>query len=136
VEKLTEKQAKFVEFYIQTGNGTKSAIMAGYSEKTAGSISSENLQKPIILKAIEQRREELRKNIQNQFLNDAKVAREVMYQVMQDEYTSARDKITAAKDFLDRAGFKPVDKHEIEMDIETEINVNLIGFDPGEQEEE
>lgn len=40
---LTLKQQKFIDYYIQTGNGTQSAIEAGYSPKTAYSIASDNL---------------------------------------------------------------------------------------------
>jgi len=46
---LTAKQRRFVEEFCSNGfNGTKAALSAGYSERTAGSISSENLQKPEI----------------------------------------------------------------------------------------
>lgn len=46
--KLTIKQQKFINQYIKTGHVTKSAIAAGYSEKTAYSIGSEVLNKPEI----------------------------------------------------------------------------------------
>lgn len=49
---LTPKQQRFVEQYIIDLNATQSAIRAGYSEETAGSIGSENLQKPEIRDAI------------------------------------------------------------------------------------
>ena len=58
-EKLTIKQARFVDYYIQTGNATKAAKLAGYSEKTAYSIGEENLRKPEIRRAIERRLKEL-----------------------------------------------------------------------------
>lgn len=53
-KKLTAKQAKFVIEYLVDGNATQSAIRAGYSEETAGSIGSENLSKPEIIKAIDE----------------------------------------------------------------------------------
>jgi phage terminase small subunit len=46
--KLTEKQRRFADFYIETGNATESAVRAGYSEKTAKEIGCENLTKPNI----------------------------------------------------------------------------------------
>jgi phage terminase small subunit len=52
---MTIKQKKFVEGYIKTGHITKSAQKAGYSEKTAYSIGSENLKKPEIKEAINNR---------------------------------------------------------------------------------
>lgn len=45
LEKLTEKQERFIDYYIQTANATAAAILAGYSEKTARQIGSENLSK-------------------------------------------------------------------------------------------
>ena len=52
--KLSHKQSAFVKAYLLNGgNATKAAISAGYSEKTAKVIGSENLSKPNILKAIE-----------------------------------------------------------------------------------
>lgn len=55
----TDKQKRFVEEYCVDFNATQAAIRAGYSEKTAGSMGSENLQKPAIKQAIEERLEEL-----------------------------------------------------------------------------
>lgn len=48
--KLTDKQRRFVEFYCGECkfNATQSAIKAGYSEKTARQVGSENLSKPDI----------------------------------------------------------------------------------------
>lgn len=54
MEKLTKKQRGFVKDYIETGNGTQSA-MKNYdteSENTAGAIASENLRKPKIAEVI------------------------------------------------------------------------------------
>ena len=45
---LTEKQRIFCNEYILDWNGTRAAIKAGYSEKTANVIASENLTKPYI----------------------------------------------------------------------------------------
>lgn len=53
--KLTPKQKKFCEWFIKTGNATEAAKKAGYSEKTAARIGSENLQKPVISDYIAQR---------------------------------------------------------------------------------
>jgi phage terminase small subunit len=50
--KFTEKQRRFVEEYLIDGNATRSAIAAGYSEKTARSAGCENLTKPNIMRAI------------------------------------------------------------------------------------
>jgi phage terminase small subunit len=52
-KKLTLKQKRFAREYIKTGNGTQSAIKAGYSEKTAKEMAYENLTKPHIKSKIE-----------------------------------------------------------------------------------
>lgn len=49
---LTAKQELFVLEYLKDLNATQAAIRAGYSQDTAGSIGSENLQKPEISAAI------------------------------------------------------------------------------------
>ncbi|SDU02062.1 MULTISPECIES: terminase small subunit [Pseudomonas fluorescens group] len=50
---LTAKQQRFVDEYLIDLNATQAAIRAGYSERTARSISNENLTKPDIQSAIE-----------------------------------------------------------------------------------
>ncbi len=57
-KKLTEKQKRFCDEYLIDLNATQAAIRAGYSEKTAFAIGSENLRKPLIKERIEKRREE------------------------------------------------------------------------------
>ena len=42
---LTEKQKRFIDYYIETANATESAMKAGYSKKTAKQIGNENLTK-------------------------------------------------------------------------------------------
>lgn len=59
--KLTEKQTKFVDYYIETGgNAAEAARRAGYSEKTCRVIGQENLTKPDIKAAIDARLAELK----------------------------------------------------------------------------
>lgn len=57
---LSKKQTAFVEFYLTHWNATKAAILAGYSERSARSIGSENLTKPDIQEAIQERLTELK----------------------------------------------------------------------------
>jgi phage terminase small subunit len=52
--KLTEKQKRFADYYIETGNATESAKRAGYSENTASEMGYENLNKPHIKSYIEE----------------------------------------------------------------------------------
>lgn len=57
--KLTEKQRRWVEAYqgAAAGNATEAARLAGYkgNDKTLGQVGAENLKKPVILEALEER---------------------------------------------------------------------------------
>ena len=52
---LTDKQQRFVDEYCIDCNGTQAAVRAGYSAASAYSIASENLRKPEIRTAIDER---------------------------------------------------------------------------------
>lgn len=57
---LNMRQQKFVDEYIgNNGNGRQAAIAAGYSENSAAEMAYENLNKPHIKEAIEQRKRDL-----------------------------------------------------------------------------
>jgi len=58
MSKLTEKQKRFADYYIETGNAAEAARKAGYSKKTADRIGHENLKKPEIANYIAERMEE------------------------------------------------------------------------------
>ncbi len=53
--KMTAKQQRFCDEYLIDLNATQAAIRAGYSEKTAAVIATENLRKPNIRDYIEKR---------------------------------------------------------------------------------
>lgn len=44
-KKLTEKQKRFIDYYVQLGNATEAAKKAGYSKNSAKQIGNENLTK-------------------------------------------------------------------------------------------
>ena len=60
---LTAKQKRFIDEYLLDLNATQAAIRAGYSEKTAKEIGYENLTKPHILTAIQDRMKELEEDV-------------------------------------------------------------------------
>ena len=53
--KMTAKQQRFCDEYLIDLNATQAAIRAGYSEKTAAVIATENLRKPNLRDYIEKR---------------------------------------------------------------------------------
>lgn len=52
---LNERQKRFIDFYIQTGNVTDSARRAGYSDKAASVVGNEILRNPKVREAINSR---------------------------------------------------------------------------------
>jgi phage terminase small subunit len=127
--KLTEKQKRFADYYIETGNATQSAIKAGYSEKTAKVIGNENLTKPYIRKYIDERlaeKENQRIAQQDEVLSyltslmrgekREQVLRGIGQgaQVVDEMEVSAKDRIKAAELLGKRYGLW-VDKQDIDV---------------------
>ena len=94
---LTAKQRRFIESY--DGNATQAAIKAGYSRKTAYSIGQENLKKPELRAAIQER--------EYSRLDELIATREERLrfytQIMRDENESTKYRLKAAE-LLDKAG--------------------------------
>lgn len=60
--KLSERQKRFVDYYLQSGNAKQAAKKAGYSPKTATAIEAENLTKPQIKAGVLSKKNSLRKS--------------------------------------------------------------------------
>lgn len=102
---LTPKQKAFADYYIECGNATKAATRAGYSEKTAAKIGSENLQKLDISEYIARR---------TQTQNEARVASadevlqffsSVMRGEIKDQFgldAALSDRLNAGKELMKR----------------------------------
>ena len=72
--KLTEKQKRFADEYIKSGNAKEAAIKAGYSQKTAKVAGYENLTKPYLKNYIDKRM----RAIENSRIMTAKEAVELL----------------------------------------------------------
>lgn len=81
--KLSVKQKRFADYYIETGNATEAAIRAGYSKKTARFIGNENLTKPHIKAYIDERLKEM----DEKRIAKAKEVMEYLTRVMRGEET-------------------------------------------------
>lgn len=57
--KLTEKQLKFADYFLEIGNATEAAIKAGYSEKYAGTNTDKLLKNTNVKEYIEERKKQL-----------------------------------------------------------------------------
>lgn len=111
--KLTPKQKKFADKYLETGNGTRSALAAYDTEdyQTAASIAEENLRKPEIIVYLDKHVE---------------MAKSVITEIAQNKENKPSDRISAAKDILDRTVGKP--KERIEQKSEQDITVKIISY--------
>jgi len=116
---LNNQRMLFVDEYIKLRckNATQAAINAGYSPKSAQSQSSQILMDPNVQEYLQKRKSEISQELKKEFIFDALEARSVMYSIMKDPDASDRDKIAVAKDFLDRAGFKPVDEVSVSGNV-------------------
>ena len=106
---LTEQKQQFIEEFIKLKckNATKAAINAGYSPQSAASQASQLLKNSEVADYLKMRKSELAQALRDEFIFDALEAKKAMYSIMIDPDADNRDKITVARDFLDRAGFKP-----------------------------
>lgn len=116
---LTEQRMQFIEEYLKLRckNATQAAINAGYSAKSASAQASQILKDSEVSAYLEQRKSEISRELRQEFIYDALEARKIMYEIMTKEDAADRDKIAVAKDFLDRAGFKPEEHVEINGNI-------------------
>ncbi len=124
-EQLTEKQKRFIDYYIETANATESAKRAGYRGDNLNRIGSENLSKlDRFIKIKLEEKEYKRIATQDEVL-------QYLTKVMRGEEknqsghaASIQDRIRCAELLGKRYGTF-IDKKEISGNIETEIKVTL-----------
>lgn len=128
LREATNQQKLFVDEYLRLRkkNATQAAINAGYSKKSASSQASQLLNNPKVIKYLEEREKAITEELQQEFVFDALEARKIMYDIMKNPIAEDRDRINVAKDFLDRAGFKPIEKQEIKADIDIGKQADII----------
>jgi len=81
-KKLTTKQRLFIDHYLQCFNASEAARRAGYSERTAQQMGSENLSKPVISEAIQARLQEVHMGADEALKLMADIARGDVAQIM------------------------------------------------------
>lgn len=132
-EKLTQKQQRFVDEYIISGNATQAAIKAGYSKRSAQQTGAENLLKSVIKAELDRRNAE----IKSAKTADMQEVMEYLASVMRGEQTesvatakgiydnvpvSAKDRIKAAELIGKRHGAW-TDKKEISGNMNIDIGM-------------
>lgn len=92
-EKLNDKQKKFVDYYCQSGNASRSAERAGYSKKTARSQGVRLLTNANVAAAIEQRSAEL----EDERIADITEIKQFWTATMRSDYVEHKDKLKASE---------------------------------------
>ena len=100
---LTEQRKQFVEAYCRLGNGTMAAREAGYKDSPSLVNQASKLKRELAA--------EISEELRSSFMNAAPKALSILMDLAEN---SASDsvKFQAAKDLLDRAGYRPVDRRE------------------------
>jgi len=123
--KLTEKQKRFIDYYIETANATESAKRAGYSEKTADRIGHENLRKlEFFIQERLEEKEDKRIASQDEVLE---YLTKVMRGEEKDQFgldASLQDRTKCAELLGKRYGTF-VENKNVNANVETEIKVTL-----------
>lgn len=121
---MTDKQKKFADEYLIDLNATQAAIRAGYSEKTANRIASENLSKPDIREYISQRQKQAQERSEikrDEIIGELK---KIGFADIDLDNIKAKDKITALDIISRMLGLdRPVDGGEVEdlTDVEGDV---------------
>lgn len=114
----------FITEYLKNGNNaTQAAISAGYSEKTAYSQGSRLLKSVEVQQYLNKTEQNLNRDLRTMFVEDAVEAYGVLKEIMNDPGVPPKDRLVAARDLLDRAGYKPVD--QLRADVEGGFTINI-----------
>lgn len=118
-QKLTRRQMALVEAYVANGgNLTKAAEEAGYAPGNSGRVSAWKAMKTAHVQQylMQQTAEAFGKHAAMAVGKVASLA-----QVAKSEYVQ----LEAAKDILDRAGFKPVDRSQVQVAGDIRVSIDL-----------
>ena len=118
--KLNARQKAFCEFYVASGNATDAAIKAGYKEKNARFIGSENLTKANIKKYIE----ELQEKAKGNRIMTAIERREFLTSMIKDGAVKDTDRLKAL-DILNKMDGEYTQKVEVNSNINSNPFSNL-----------
>ena len=112
MDKLTAKQKRFCDEYLKDLNATQAAIRAGYSEKNARNIASENLAKPNIQEYLQR----FQNKIDQKNIKTVEEVQEWWSEVMEDSEAKLPDRIKASELLVkSKGGF--VDKLQVKGNI-------------------
>ena len=117
---FTEKQRAFVEAWKMHGDTKQAILDAGYDCKTDHSLRVMAYQvqrSPVVKAAMDAHRADLRAH----FNEECYAAFQTIVNLMNSKNVSARTRLDAAKDILDRAGYNPTTKVEGGLSFDNHI---------------
>jgi phage terminase small subunit len=119
LRKLTRRQASLVDAYVANGgNLTKAAKEAGYAEGDSGRVSAGKAMKTAHVK------QHMMQVVAEEFSKHAPMALGQLAGLSKrakSEYVQ----LEASKDLLDRAGFKPVDRSQVQVAGDIRVTIDL-----------
>jgi hypothetical protein len=119
LRKLTKKQTALVEAYVANGgNLTQASQEAGYAEGDSGRVTA---QKSMKLAHVQQYMMEV---VAKEFSRHAPAA---VHQLagLAKQAKSEYVQLEASKDLLDRAGFKPIDRSQVQLAGDIKVSIDL-----------
>ena len=122
---LTEKQKRFIDYYIQTGNATEACRLAGYNGDNLNTVGAQNLAKLNVF--IKERLEKK----QNERIASQDEVLEYLTKVMRGEekdqfgFDASLQDRTKCAELLGKRYGTFVEKKELSGNIKTEIRVDL-----------
>ena len=102
-----------IEYFNCGGNQTQAAINAGYSPRSAYMIGSRLMKNDKVKKIMEEYKADIYGNLRTRMAAGAIKAYDTILSIVTNPQADERDRLAAAKDIMDRAGYKPVDKTEV-----------------------
>ena len=118
-KKLTDKQAALVDIMVAKGlPPAKAAIEAGYAEGKAGYVSAYRALKTAHVQQYMMQR------MNEEFGLSATVAVNTVRRLSQNA-KSEYVQLEASKDLLDRAGYKPIDRAQVQVAGDIRVSIDL-----------
>jgi hypothetical protein len=118
VRGLTQRQQRFVDRFLANGGRQgAAAVEAGYTEASADGIASRLMRNPLIQQAV------MRSTLERIGLSAVPALHmiERLAQSAKSDYV----KLEAARDLLDRAGFRPPDRVDHRLDHNLTVSLHL-----------
>lgn len=124
--KLTEKQKRFAEEYIKTGNATQSYIDAGYSA-TKREVAEANARKLLgNNSAITQYIKELNERLVSSQIADMDEIKRFWTNMFRDDNVDPKHRLKASE-YIAKTNAAFIEKQEVKADVDATITVKMEG---------